>query len=109
MDTNTMILFLQCEGCGRGMIAELDVTQGQGQFQSWMSGAGHSLGTISKTYPETIQAKAPTDTPAAVQSAYLSGLDNLGRKGGTNAAAIMFRRSIEIAAKAINPTAAEGR
>jgi hypothetical protein len=39
---------------------------------------------------------------------YLSGLDNLVRKGGTNAAAIMFRRCIEIAAKAINPKAPKG-
>jgi hypothetical protein len=52
--------------------------------------------------------KAPADTPPAVESAYLSGLDNLGRKGGTNAAAIMFRRSIEIATKTINPTAPKG-
>jgi hypothetical protein len=41
------------------------------------------------------------DVPPNVCSAYLSGLDNLRRNGGTNAAAIMFRRSIEIAVKSI--------
>jgi hypothetical protein len=40
-----------------------------------------------------------------VTDAYLSGLDNLGRKNGANAAAIMFRRTIEIATKIINPDA----
>ena len=36
------------------------------------------------------------------------GLDNLHRNGGTNAAAMMFRRSIEIAAKIINKDAPKG-
>ena len=46
--------------------------------------------------------------PTKVSAAFLSGLDNLGRTGGANAAAAMFRRSIELAARAIDPGAPTG-
>jgi len=62
-------------------------------------GQANSPGSIVKTYPLAAADAAPNDVPAPVASAYLSGLDNLKRKNGTNAAAIMFRRTLEIALK----------
>jgi len=58
-------------------------------------------GQILKVFPETVELKCPSDVPSPVADAYLSGLDNLGRKNGANAAAIMFRRCIEMATKTI--------
>jgi hypothetical protein len=62
---------------------------------------------ISRTYPMPEALKAPADVPPQVRTAFLSGLDNLGRSNGANAAAIMFRRSVELAVKAVNPDASK--
>jgi len=75
---------------------------------AWSTGHAHSPGQILALYPAPIALQCPADVPGPVQNAFLSGLDNLGRKGGTNAAAIMFRRSIEMATKVVNPNAAKG-
>ncbi len=100
------LLFLQCEGCGQGLIA---VAGNPPQYaQAWIGGQQPHPGTIVDSYPKTAALKSPPDVPPTVQAAYLSGLDNLGRNGGTNAAAIMFRRSIEIATKIVNPSAPAG-
>lgn len=100
------LAFMQCEGCGQGVIVTIDSTQGPVQY--WAQGAAHSPGTISRVYPVPLANKAPADVPPEVSAAFLSGLDNLGRKGGANAAAIMFRRAIEIAVKKIDPDAPKG-
>jgi len=105
-NTNETIIFLQCEGCGQGIIAV--VPQPPAVVSHWAGGASPTPGQIARIYPTTAALKSPADVPPAVAAAYLSGLDNLGRKGGTNAAAIMFRRSVEIATKTINPQAAKG-
>ncbi len=96
------LLFLRCEGCGEGLIAV--VGSKQPYVAQWLAGQ-NTLPPILRLYPEPKSQKAPADIPEQVESAFLSGLENLGRKGGANAAAIMFRRSIEIAAKIIDPDA----
>ena len=104
--TPATLLFLQCEGCGQGAIAVVANTiNGVAQ---WMNGQSPSPGNFADTYPKLSALKAPADIPPQVMTAYLSGLDNLGRKGGANAAAIMFRRSIEVAVKLVNPDAPKG-
>jgi len=100
------LVFMQCEGCGEGIvlvIASMPLTVSQ-----WANGQILSPGEIARGYPLPEALKSPADVPGPVKAAFLSGLDNLGRKGGTNAAAIMFRRAIEIAAKTINPNAPKG-
>jgi hypothetical protein len=73
-----ILMFLQCEGCGQAVVA---VIHGDvSRVNTWMGGHTESL----------------------------SGLDNLGRKGGANAAGAMFRRSIELAARAIDKDAPAG-
>jgi hypothetical protein len=81
------------------------VNNNPGHVQGWLTGSSNSPGTILEVFPKLIEQKCPPDVPPPVTSAFLSGVDNLGRKGGTNAAAIMFRRSIEIATKLLNPEA----
>lgn len=93
------LLFSQCEVCGQGIIAVVPLPFTN--VQQWINGSTSSLGQILKIFPEKLERKVPPDVPPSVASAYLSGLDNLGRKNGANAAAIMFRRSIEIATKVI--------
>lgn len=72
-------------------------------MNAWMSGQYPSPGEIITAYPEPKAIKAPADIPDNVRGAFLSGLDNLGRRGGANAAGAMFRRSIELAARKIDP------
>jgi hypothetical protein len=72
-----------------------------------MQGQASSPGVFKAIYPERVELKCPPDVSSPVRSAYLSGLDNLRRDNGANAAAIMFRRSIELATKTINPDAAK--
>ncbi len=92
------LLFLQCEACGQGVIAvALDQANSVYQWMSGQAAAPHVL----HIYPEPAALRCPADVPQTVRNAYLSALQNLGRTGGTNAAAIMFRRSIEIAIKSI--------
>jgi hypothetical protein len=100
------LIFLQCQGCGQAIIAV--VQNNTTSIQYWMLEQAASPGPIITTYPKPESLQSPPDVPAPVRAAYLSGLDNLGRKGGANAAAIMFRRAIEVATKAVNPTASKG-
>ena len=99
-DRQLALLFLQCQGCGHGVIAEvLD----PGTAQRWVQGQTSSPGNIVQMYPKAVQPQSPADVPDNVRLAFLSGLDNLGRENGANAAAIMFRRSVELGAKKLNP------
>jgi hypothetical protein len=100
------LLFLQCEGCGHAVVAVVDHPPDAVNF--WLMGATSSPGNIVHTYPAAAALQCPADVPPQVARAYLSGLDNLSRKDGSNAAAIMFRRAIELAVKAINPDAPKG-
>jgi hypothetical protein len=93
------LLFLQCGACGHGVVAVTNM--GLGAANAWIGGTATSPGNLLKFFPERKELKCPADVPKAVSDAYLSGLENLGRKNGTNAAAMMFRRSIEIATKVI--------
>lgn len=97
------LIFMQCEGCSGGIIVHVGSPQGAVAF--WAHGSYADPGKILNVYPETAALRCPADVPGSVQAAFLSGLDNLGRRGGTNAAAIMFRRAVEIAVKTISPTA----
>jgi hypothetical protein len=92
-----ILVFLQCEGCGQAVVAT--ILNNTAAVNAWITGAAASPGQIITTYPQSAGLKSPVDVPAQVNAAYLSGLDNLQRKGGANAAAIMFRRTIEIALK----------
>jgi hypothetical protein len=100
------VLFLQCEGCGHGLVAEIPTHPLN--VQNWMQGAAWVFPDISDTYPAVPQLYCPADVPNNVRNAYLSGLDNLGRTNGANAAAMMFRRAVELAAKKLIPTAKPG-
>lgn len=100
------LLFLQCEGCGEGLVAIMP--QGANSVQYWISGSMGSPGPIQRTYPELVALKAPADIPDNVRTPFLSGLDNLSRPLGASAAAMMFRRAIELAVKNLNPSAPAG-
>jgi hypothetical protein len=100
------LLFLQCEGCGQGIIAVIG--NAPVHIAAWTSGQSASPGNIIASFPAPDAPKAPPDVPPKVNAAFLSGLDNLGRNGGANAAGAMFRRSIELAARAIDPNAPAG-
>jgi hypothetical protein len=95
------MLFMQCEGCGGGIVVY--ITSPPQSVTAWMQGAVASPGTIFKIFPEASQPKAPADVPVNIGKAYLSGLENLRRPDGANAAAIMFRRTVELAVKKLNP------
>jgi len=90
------IVLLQCGVCYHGVVAVTDY----GTAHNWFSGHGRAPVMVA-TYPKPEALQAPPDTPPNVQRAFLSGLDNLDRPNGTNAAAIMFRNSIEIAVKSL--------
>src|SRR5262249_46846394 len=98
-DPNLTLLFLQCEGCGRGVIAEIH--NPINHVLVWMQSHRDygSPGNIYQVYPSFVGPEAPADIPESVRSAFLSGLDNLKLSNGANAAAMLFRRSIELAAK----------
>jgi hypothetical protein len=68
-----------------------------------MQGSASSPGSLVAIHPKFIEPEAPADVPPNVHSAFMSGLRNLKRPDDTNAAAIMFRRSIELAIKNLNP------
>src|SRR5665213_2406879 len=87
--TQLTLLFLQCEGCGHGVTAEIGAFPAS--VTQWMQGARPDLGAVLRTYPLVAAIKAPADVPPNVTASFLSGLDNLGRKGGANAAGAMFR------------------
>jgi hypothetical protein len=97
------LLFLQCQGCGQAIVAVMQ-NDALG-VNVWAQDAAGSPGLLLHTYPESQALAAPRDVPPNVAAAFLSGLDNLGRKGGANAAGAMFRRSIELAARAIDQEA----
>jgi hypothetical protein len=103
---NITLLFLQCEGCGEAIVAR--VSSSPNSVQHWMIGNAGSPGNITDWYPQSAASESPADVPAKVSTAFLSGVDNLGRKGGANAAGAMFRRSIELAARSIDPNAPAG-
>jgi hypothetical protein len=100
------LLFLQCEGCGQGIIAV--VNNSATGISAWINGAAASPGNFAAIYPQAPAPKVPSDVPVKVTSAFLSGLENLGRKGGANAAGAMFRRAIELAAREIDKEAPAG-
>lgn len=100
------LLFLQCEGCGQAIVAV--VAAAPNAINNWAIGLVASPGEIWKIYPEAVAPKSPADIPPNVRAAFLSGLDNLDRKGGSNAAVAMFRRSIELVARAIDSDAPAG-
>ncbi len=100
------LLFLQCQGCGQGIIAVVSSTPDPINY--WINDQAPFSGGIVDTYPKLVGMKAPADVPGTVQAAFLSGLDNLGRKGGANAAVAMFRRAIELSARAIDKDAPKG-
>jgi hypothetical protein len=92
-------MFLQCEGCGQAVIA---VIKNNPQYvNAWMGGQQSSPGDIVATYPKMEKPECPAHTPDPVRKAYLSGLDNLNRPGNSNAAAMMFRRTVEVAVKGL--------
>jgi len=104
--SNLTLLFLQCEGCGQVIIATIaGLPSG---VQSWMNGQSSEPGRVIGVYPASEALKCPADVPPKVSSAFLSGLDNLGRNNGSNAAGAMFRRSIELAARHVDPEAPAG-
>jgi hypothetical protein len=78
------------------------------QPRCWISGGSASPGELLYSYPESRDPAAPADVPPKVAAAFLSGIDNLGRRGGSNAAGAMFRRSIELAAREIDKNAPAG-
>src|SRR5437868_3081502 len=68
-------LFLQCEGCGQGVVA---VVEGPpGQVTLWMQGTQGKPGKITRIHPRPIEPSCPADVPDNVRSAFLSGLRNL--------------------------------
>jgi Domain of unknown function (DUF4145) len=101
-----VLLFLQCEGCGDAVVAV--VRSRPDLVNAWTNGRADSPGPIIVIYPEPETPKSPADVPPKVNAAFLSGLDNLGRKGGANAAGAMFRRAIELAAREIDTSAPAG-
>src|SRR5262249_54027730 len=106
VEAGRTLLFLQCQGCGRDVIAE--VLKPLDHVRTWMSdigGAPGSPGRILQTYasPTLMEPKAPDDVPDNIRSAFVSGLTNLKLPGGATIAAIAFRRSIELAAKKLKP------
>ena len=100
-ESATTLLFMQCDGCGGGIV--VTVTGHLTNVQTWIQNASASPGQITDIQPAHKALKSPADVPPNVQSAYLSGLENLGRPNGANAAAMMFRRSVEVAVKKLNP------
>jgi hypothetical protein len=98
-------MFMQCQGCGEGIIATVnDPLQ---NVIDWIQGRpSYPLSTVFRIMPEYSEPKCPADVPDNICKAFLSGLANLDRTDGANAAAMMFRRSIELAVKKLNP---EGR
>jgi hypothetical protein len=94
------LIFLQCEACSQGIIAAVRGVVHHEQPAMWIMGQTSAPGVIRAIYPEKMEPKCPNDVPSPVSAAYLSGLRNLKRTD-TNAAAMMFRRSIEIATKII--------
>jgi hypothetical protein len=104
--TNITIMFMQCEGCGGGIVLAIE---GQPtNVTTWMQGAAGSPGHILSAWPELLEPKCPADVPDNVRKAFLSGLANLGRPDGANAAAIMFRRTVELATRTLKPDAPRG-
>ncbi len=95
-DSPLAIVLLQCGICYHCVVAVTDLPTAS----HWISGRGRAP-VMATSYPKPEALKAPPDTPPNVQRAFLSGLDNLSRPNGTNAAAIMFRNSIEIAVKSL--------
>jgi hypothetical protein len=95
------LMFMQCQGCGGGIIAV--VKDDAPRVEHWKTGFSGHLAEILTIYPELKQHEAPADIPDNVRRAFLSGLENLKLPNGANAAAMMFRRSIELSAKTINP------
>jgi hypothetical protein len=100
------LVFLQCEGCGEGLVVVAHAFPNT--VAQWAGNQAASPGNTLRVYPEPKGVRSPADIPPKVAAAFLSGLDNLGRKGGANAAGAMFRRSIELAARAIDQAAPAG-
>jgi hypothetical protein len=86
------LMFMQCQGCGEGIIAT--VNDPLHNVIDWIQGRpSYPFSTIFRIIPEYSESKCPADVPDNIRKAFLSGLANLGRTDGANAAAIMFRRS----------------
>jgi hypothetical protein len=62
------LLFLQCEGCGQGVIG---LIQGApSAVQHWITGSASSPGALIKTYPISEASKSPADVPPKVEAAF---------------------------------------
>jgi Domain of unknown function (DUF4145) len=96
------ILVLQCEGCGWAIIAYIRTKAGA-NVHHWMTGLAPSPGDIEQIFPEHKEPEIPADIPGNVRKAFKTALRNLRHEEDANAAAIMFRRSIEMAVKDLNP------
>jgi hypothetical protein len=105
-DLPQTLLFLQCQGCWPGVTAV--VANNYDYVAGWMTGHTSAPGKILSIYPKASASHCPADVPDKIREAYLSGLDNLNRSGNTHAAAMMFRRAIELTTKAVNPNASKG-
>lgn len=73
-----------------------------GDFDSRIKESGS---TIVREYPEADRLSAPESVPESVKRSFVQGLDN-ARRGNSDAAASMFRKSIDAATRDLDPSLA---
>ncbi|MBV6794297.1 DUF4145 domain-containing protein [Xanthomonas euvesicatoria] len=78
---------------------KLDWIDFHGNFHDLLSYHG---GAIVRKYPRVEAKTCPESVPDNVRRAFLQGVDNAAR-GNSDAAAAMFRKSLEVATRALDP------
>jgi Domain of unknown function (DUF4145) len=102
----------ECRGCGKP-IALLFGQGGEPDWQRIVSAIQGSLGLevdittrglgVIEQWPKAVSLSAPNHLPASVEKAFLQGEGNFGRPGFEEAAALMYRRALELALKEAYP------
>lgn len=98
-------MLMQCQVCGKGVIAVFEAPGNIVQFGQWVQGNAGMNGNaiLVNTFPKLLTAAAPEHTPENVKRFYLQGMENLERH--FDAAGTMFRKALDAALKQLDPAA----
>lgn len=92
------ILLLQCGVCGNGVLAKYRGTN----VPQWVQNQSGNVALL-EMWPKREPINVPQYLPPNVASFYTQGMDSLRRKN-FDAAGTMFRKSLDVGLKAIDPT-----
>jgi hypothetical protein len=93
-------LLMQCGVCREGILAVV----GTPDLSPWLVHNAPIPLPVVRYYPEVVDPVAPDHVPNSIGRYFLQGVDN-AKRSNFDAAGMMFRKSLDIAIKDLNPDA----